>query len=231
MSNWVPLKLDAIRRYGVEAFYDGTRFIEQRLEDLIVRQGWHIDWPRTPSGKFETKTQTISRMAERDPELKPLSHLRSVMTDLRMSRIANSIGADGYARCPLRPFHTITARNQPHARDKSFIPALPSWLHGVVRPPPGFALIDLDWTTQEVAIMAALSGDANMIADYLAGDCHTAFALRAALIDDDTDEEQRAFIRNKQAKPVVLASNYGMSPFGIRAKTKRSLDWCGHIYR
>jgi len=231
MSKWVALKLDAIRRYGVEAFYDGTRFVERCLEDLIVARGWHIDWPLTPSGKFETKTQTIARMAESHPELKALSHLRGIMTDLRMSKLVNSIGADGYARCPLRPFHTITSRNQPQAKDKSFIPALPSWLHGVLKPPPGFALLDFDWVTQEVGIMAALSGDANMIADYLAGDCHTAFAIRAALIDADTDEEERAAIRNKQAKPVVLGSNYGMSPYGIRAKTKRSLDWCRHIYR
>jgi len=153
------------------------------------------------------------------------------MTDLRMSKIANSIGADGYARCPLRPFSTITARNAPGARDKSFIPALPAWLSGVLRPPPGFALLDFDWVTQEVGIMAALSRDANMIADYRAGDCHTAFAIRASLSDADTDEETRAIIRNKQAKPVVLGSNYNMGPYGIRAKTKRSLDWCRHIYR
>jgi DNA polymerase I-like protein with 3'-5' exonuclease and polymerase domains len=100
----------------------------------------------------------------------------------------------------------------------------------VLKPPPGFALVELDWSAQEVAIMGALGGDENMMADYRNGDCHTAFALRAALIDDDDDEETRAEVRNKQAKPVVLGANYGMSPYGIRGKTKRSLDWCRHIY-
>ena len=57
-----------------------------------------------------------------------------------------------------------------------------------------------------------------MIADYLAGDCHTGFALRAALITAETDEEEQALIRNKQAKPVVLGSNYGMSAYGIRGR-------------
>jgi hypothetical protein len=72
-----------------------------------------------------------------------------------MSSVANSIGADGYSRCSLRPFHTITSRNQPHERDKSFIPALPAWLHGALKPPPGFALIEFDWSAQEVGIMGS----------------------------------------------------------------------------
>jgi hypothetical protein len=229
-SNWPALKLDAIRRYGVEHFYDGTHFVEQRLEDYVLARGW-VDWPRTPTGKLETKQATIGRQAELHPELQPLAHVRSALTDLRLSNLINSVGSDGYARCALRPFHTITGRNQPQARDRIFLPALPSWLHGLLKPPLGFALLELDWATQEVGIMAALSGDPNMIADYMKGDCHTAFAVRAALIDTEIDEETRAEIRNKQAKPVVLGSNYGMTAYGIRAKTKRSLDWCRHIYR
>jgi DNA polymerase-1 len=231
VTNWAALQLDAIARYGVGAFYDGTRFKEDRLETLIEERGWSHEWPRTPTGKYETKTQTIARQAERHPELKALAELRGRMTDLRMTNLRNSIGADGYARCPLRPFSTVTSRNAPSAADKSFLPALPAWLHGVQKPPPGFALIEADWSSQEVGLMAAFSGDPNMIADYLAGDCHTAFALRAALITAETDEEERALIRSKQAKPVVLGSNYGMSPYGIQAKTRRSLDWARHIHR
>jgi DNA polymerase-1 len=83
LTNRGALKRDAIRRYGVEYFYDGTRFVEQRLEDLILRNGWDTDWPRTPMGKFETKLQTITRRAEQHPDLKPLSHVRSVLCDLR----------------------------------------------------------------------------------------------------------------------------------------------------
>jgi len=231
VTNWTALRLDAIARYGVGAFYDGTRFKEDRLEALIEDRGWTHEWPRTPTGKFETKTATIGRQAERHPELKALAELRGRMTDLRMTKLRNSVGADGYARCPLRPFSTVTSRNAPSARDKSFLPALPAWLHGLQKPPAGFALLEADWSTQEVGLMAAFSNDSNMIADYLAGDCHTAFALRAALITAETDEEERALIRTKQAKPVVLGSNYGMSAFGIRAKTRRSLDWARHMHR
>ena len=231
VANWTALRLDAIARHDVGRFYNGIHFKEEQLEALIEERGWAQEWPRTPTGKFETKTATIGRQAERHPELKPLAELRGRMTDLRMTNLRNSIGADGYARCPLRPFSTVTSRNAPSGRDKSFLPALPAWLHGFQKPPPGFALIEADWSTQEVGLMAAFSGDSNMIADFLAGDCHTAFALRAALITAETDEEERTLIRSKQAKPVVLGSNYGMSPYGISAKTKRSLDWARHIHR
>jgi DNA polymerase I len=153
-SNWTALKLDAIRRYQVEPFFDDVHFVEQRFEDFISYQGWDLDWPRTPTGKLETKQATIARQAEQHPELQALAHVRSALTDLRLSHLVNSIGSDGYARCALRPFHTITGRSQPHARERSFLPALPSWLHGLLKPPPGFALLELDWATQEVGIMA-----------------------------------------------------------------------------
>ena len=86
-----------------------------------------------------------------------MAQLRGRMTDLRMTSLRNSIGADGYARCPLRPFSTVTSRNAPSARDKAFLPALPAWLHGFQKPPPGFAYFEGDWTTQEVGLMAAFS--------------------------------------------------------------------------
>jgi hypothetical protein len=229
-DNWPALKLDAIRRHGVEHFFDGTHFVEKRLEDYVLARGW-VDWPRTAHGKLQLQRETIGRQAELHPELQPLTLVRSTLTDLRLSSLVNSVGSDGYARCAMRPFHTITGRNQPQERDRIFLPALPSWLHGLLKPPPGFVLSDMDWATQEVGVMAAHSGDPDLIADYLKGDCHSAFAVRAGLINAETSEEEHATIRNKQAKPVVLGSIYGMTAYGIRAKTKRSLDWSRHIYR
>jgi DNA polymerase I-like protein with 3'-5' exonuclease and polymerase domains len=148
-----------------------------------------------------------------------------------MSKIAGTIAADGYARIGLGSFWTRTGRNQPFGEDRVFLPSLPQWLHGLIKPPNGWACVELDWVAQEVAIAAALSGDQNMIADYLRGDCHTAFAIRSGLITDETTPEERSIIRNKQAKPVVLGSNYGMSPYGIQHKTKRSWGWAKHIHR
>ena len=231
LDNRAALKLDYIERNNMGEFFDGTRFIGNRLVELILRNGWETHWPLTPTGKFETGDETLGRMAALHPALAPLARLHSQLGALRGSELANSIGADGYARCPIRPFHTLTGRNQPHGRDRIFIPALPQWLHGVIKPPAGWACSERDWSAQEIELMAAQSGDQNMIADFLRGDCHTDFGIRAGLITEDTEPEARALIRNKQAKPVTLGSNYGMTPYGIQRKTGKSWEWSKHIHR
>ena len=94
----------------------------------------------------------------------------------------------------------------------------------------GFALAELDWDAQEIAIMAGLSGDANMIADYRSGDPHWQFGVRAGLIPADGDRDTYAEVRQKVCKPVTLGQNYGMTPYGIAAKTKRSLLWARDMH-
>ena len=128
------------------------------------------------------------------------------------------------------PFWTRTSRCQPSARDKVFLPSLPSWLHGLLRPPPGFALVELDWTGQEYAIAAALSGDPDMIADYQTGDPHWAFGVRAGLVAADADKAEHKELRDKTLKPITHGQNYGMTAYGIAAKTGRSLLWARDVH-
>ena len=111
--------------------------------------------------------------------------LRDQIAELRISKLANTIGADGFARYPLLPFWTKTGRNQPAGNDKIFLPALPSWLHGIIAPPPGWAIAELDWDGQEIGIMAGLSGDPAMIEDYRSGDPHLSFGRRVKLLPLD----------------------------------------------
>ena len=179
-ARWEPIQLHYIKRDDEFGLYDRTSFREQRFWDLIAARRW--DWPRTQHGRPELKIKTLARQARRYPELKPLVRLRNNIAELRISKLANTVGADGFSRCPLLPFWTVTSRCQPSARDKVFLPSLPGWLHGLLRPPPGFALVELDWSGQEYAISAALSRDPGMIADYLTGDPHWAFGVRAGLV-------------------------------------------------
>ena len=174
-----------MRRFYIErddtfGLYEDGQFRESRLADLIQLNRW--DWSRTPTGRLSLSGETIGRQARRYPELKPLQRLRETVAELRINSLANTIGADGFSRCPLMPFWTITGRNQPSAEDKMFLPGLPAWVHGFLAPPPGFALIELDWNAQEIGLMAGQSGDPFMIADYQAGDPHWGFGVRAGLV-------------------------------------------------
>ena len=92
---------------------------------------------------------------------------------------------------PLAPMATAAARScrsgpaagaiSRSGRDKVFLLSLPSWLHGLIAPPPGWGMALLDWKAQEIGIAAGLSNDPALIADFQAGDPHMGFAIRAGL--------------------------------------------------
>ena len=62
------------------------------------------------------------------------------------------------------PFQAITGRNLPSASKFIFGPA--RWLRGFIKPPEGFGLAYLDFKAEEVAIAAAMSGDARLAEHY-----------------------------------------------------------------
>jgi hypothetical protein len=226
LSVWEQIKLYYIRRDDEFGLYDGTKFDHRRLFDLIQVKGW--DWPRTPTGRYQLKSGTLGKQARRYPELKKLARLHDQIAELRINHLVNTIGADGFSRCPLLPFWTVTGRNQPSAKDKMFLPGLPAWLHGVLKPPVGMALIEFDYAAEEIAIMAGLSGDGAMTTDYLT-DPYLGFGRRSHLVPQTATKRTHPEERNL-CKVVCLGMNYGMTPFGIAAKTKKSLTWAREIH-
>jgi DNA polymerase I len=76
--------------------------------------------------------------------------------------------------------------------------------------------------------MAMRSGDQAMLADYLSSDPYIAFGIRAGLIPE-------GWVGNhplrKPCKEVVLGMLFGMSPYGIVAKTGKSMEWAKYIHR
>ncbi len=228
IENWERIQRHYIERDDELGLYEGTSFREGRLFDLITARGW--DWPFTEHGRPELKIKTVGRQAKRYPELRKLVQLREQIAELRISKLANTVGADGFSRCPLLPFWTRTGRNQPSANDKIFLPALPAWLHGLIKPSPGWGCAQLDWDGQEIGIMAGQSGDPVMIEDYKSGDPHLRFGIRAGLLPPDATKQSHREIRDKICKPVTLGQNYGMTAYGIAAKTGKSLHWARDIH-
>jgi DNA polymerase I len=223
-ANWHALRMHYIERDDDLDMYrsDGS-FDESRLAALIEARGW-VTWPRTATGKPELRGRTLGKMAKRYPELKLLQRLRDQIAELRLGAFLNTIGADGHSRCPLMPFWTRSGRNQPQARDKVFLPSLPSWTHGALRPPSGWGLGGLDWSTQEPGIAAGQSGDPALIADYQSGDLHMRFAIRAGLAPAWATKASHGALR-EAVKPISIGINYGMTKYGAAAAAGRSLQW------
>jgi DNA polymerase-1 len=85
---------------------------------------------------------------------------------------------------------------------------------------PGNTLVGADYSQVELRLLAHLSGDAELIRRFRAGDdIHTATAAAVFGVDPSrVNEEQR-----RKAKVINFGILYGMSPFGL----SRELGICG----
>ena len=206
VANWEPIKERLIaevdQAYGV---YEEGTFKQARFGQYLRAQG--IPWPRLPSGALALDETTFDEQARSHPQLRPLYELRATLSRLRLADIP--VGADQRARCLLSAFRSVTGRNQPSSSKFLFGPA--RWIRGLAREQEGRALAHVDWSTQEIAIAAGLSGDERMAEDYSSGDVYLAFAKAAGLVTLDATKEGNEDIR-EVCKAIVLGVNYGMGP-------------------
>jgi DNA polymerase I len=149
-------------------------------------------------------------MAKMYPIISPLRELRNALATMRLFEDLQ-IGEDGRNRAMMSAFRTKTSRNQPS--NAEFIFGTATWIRGFIKPPPGHAIAYIDWSSQEVGIAAALSGDKNMMADFATGDPYLAFGIRAGLLPADitkvSAEESYPGVRD-MLKQCVLGVQYGM---------------------
>jgi len=140
---------------------------------------------------------------------KPLTSLEcpQALGELRLEQLA--VGADGRNRTLLSAFRSSTGRNQPSNAKFIFGPA--TWLRSLIRPGPGAALAYVDFSSQEMGIAAALSGDPALLAAYRSGDVYLSFAKQAGLAPPDATKVSHGEVRDR-CKAVVLGTLYGMGP-------------------
>jgi DNA polymerase-1 len=221
-DNWQSLRMHFIERDDHLRLWDEDgRFHKDRLETVAEARGWW--WPRTETGQLKTDGKTLSKMARQHPELIAFQRLHDQIAELRLGAFLNTVGADGASRCPLKPFWTKTARNQPSGRDLAFLLSLPTWTHGFIKPPEGWGVFCLDWVAQEIGL-GTLSKDPALIADYLAGDPHLAFAIRAGLAPPGATKKSHRDIRD-MVKPISLGIPYKITKHGVAAQSGKSLLW------
>jgi DNA polymerase I-like protein with 3'-5' exonuclease and polymerase domains len=115
----------------------------------------------------------------------------------------------------LSPFGSKTGRNQPS--NSKFIFGPSAWLRSLIQPPPGKAIAYVDWSQQELAIAAALSGDKNMQDAYVSGDFYLSFAKMAGAVPIDATKKSHP-VQREQFKTVSLGVLYGLAPEGLALK-------------
>jgi len=212
---------DVDKDYGV---FEGTTFKAGLFAAWLAAE--EIDWPRTTTGRLQLDQDTFRDMAKTYPKLRPLKELRHALSEMRLEEIA--VGPDGRNRVMLSPFGAHTGRNTPSNTKFIFGPAV--WLRGLIKPEPGRALAYVDWSSQEVAIAAALSGDENLRDAIESGDPYLAFAKRSGLAPADATKASHTGIRDI-CKTVVLGTNYGMGAQALAWRTGISVIDAQHILR
>ncbi len=211
-ASWEGIKSQLIttidQDFGV---FEEESFRSARFADYLSSAG--IAWPRTPSGALDLKDDTFREMARAYPQIAPLRELRHALSQLRLNDLA--VGSDGRNRTLLSAFRARTGRNQPS--NKRFIFGTSVWLRGLIKPPQGYGLAYVDYSSQEIGIAAALSGDEALIEAYNSGDVYLGFAKQAGLAPPDATRQSHAAIRDR-CKAIVLGTNYGMGAGSLAAR-------------
>jgi DNA polymerase I len=204
-DHWQALQARLIESLNSDwDLYDGTTFKMSKWELFLSRN--EIPWPRLASGKLAMDDETFRQMAKRFPDqIGPVRELRLTLAKMRLNELP--VGSDGRNRCLLSPFRSKTGRNQPS--NSRFIFGPSAWMRSLIKPHPGKALAYIDWSQQEFAIAAALSGDTAMQDAYLSGDPYLTFARQAGAVPENATKESHPAERN-QFKVCALAVQYGM---------------------
>jgi DNA polymerase I len=211
-DNWHDFKQALIEKtdqaYGV---YDKGSFRVHLFEHYLGAQ--NIAWPRLPSGELQLDRDTFKMMALRHPQLAELRELRKTLAEMREIKL--TVGRDGRNRTLLSPFSSKTGRNQPSTT--KFIFGLPAWARSLIKPEPETALAYLDFSSQEIAIAACLSGDDTLWQAYASGDPYIQFAIDAGLAPVGATKESHKAERDA-CKVIMLGVQYGMSAYGMGQK-------------
>jgi DNA polymerase I-like protein with 3'-5' exonuclease and polymerase domains len=139
-----------------------------------------------------------------------------------------AVGPDNRCRALLSAFRAKTSRNQPSTSKFIFGPS--RWIRHLIKPEVGRALAYVDWSSQELAIAGALSGDARLWQAYEGGDPYIGFAIQAGIAPQGATKATHPTERD-QCKSIVLGVNYGMSAQGIAAKSGIHVDRARELLR
>jgi hypothetical protein len=200
-------RLEKQHHFGI---YDGTHFTHEGF-NAWVRQH-RLRWPRTATGMAAVDDATLRRMAETRPDL-PLRALYECKRSIGMlSKFEITVDPDGRSRCWLAPLRSETGRNSPS--NSKFVFGAPSWMRVLVKPPEGYGVAYVDWSAQEIAIAAGLSGDERMIEHYASGDIYIRLASSIGLAPASASKATHPRERDL-CKVMFLATNYGQSAYGL----------------
>ncbi len=222
---------EELRRYG-ESLTEGIITLEQKIHEetgenfniLSPKQLGEVlfEKMKLPGGKktktgYSTSADVLDKLAPEYPvirsilEYRQLTKLKSTYAD----GLAAFIEKDGKIRSKFQQMVTATGRLSSAEPNLQNIPVrmeLGRKIRKIFRPKEGCVFVDADYSQIELRVLAAMSGDENLIAAYRdAADIHAATASQVfhVPLEEVTPELRR------NAKAVNFGIVYGISAFGL----------------
>ena len=210
--NWAEIRTGLVREIAQEfPVFEGIKFNSNLFRGYLRNKG--LMWPLTKTGALALDRETFRQQVKQYPELAPLKEVRYNLANLRLAKL--QIGEDGRNRALLSPFAAKTGRNLPSNAKFIFGPS--AWFRALIKPPKDHGIAYLDYSSQEIAIAAVLSGDQAMAEGYARGEPYLDFAIRAGLAPATATKDSHKAVR-QMCKQVVLGVQYGMQAESLAAR-------------
>jgi hypothetical protein len=194
-ANRKQIRLDLIKSspVGPEIYNEKGSFVHKRFAAWLDKNGIE-NWQRTDkSDRCCLSEEYIQEVAAVAPAVQPFLDLVLALKDFK--KCPFGIGPDARTHADQIPFGTISGRNAP----SGFVLVCAKFWRWMVRAPEGMALIYCDYSNEEFATAAFLSGDENMISGYALPDVYQTVADQLG-------------VSRKNAKVAMLATQYGAGP-------------------
>ena len=178
--------------------------------------------PKKTKSGYSTDAETLEKLRMYTPivdeilEYRTVAKLKSTYADGLLS----AIGEDGRLHTNFKQALTLTGRlssADPNLQNIPIKTAEGREIRKVFIPEEGKVLIDADYSQIELRVMAAVSGDENMISTYKNGeDIHTSTASQVfGVSPENVTSELR-----KKAKAINFGIIYGISDFSLAGDMK-----------
>lgn len=195
------------------------KFLAENIDALHIK-----NYPRTSSGKLSMSSDTLKDYFNHHDcfgeQYRQMNKLLRKLNGIskRDDNPFNYILPNGNIWYEsLQPYGTITSRCTPST--KRFIFGWHKSLYGVMNPPKGKWLVELDYSSEETFVQACICKDAVYNEIYNSKDIYLAFANKMRLVpDDDWNNLPKSELKEKygdvrkRIKSLVLGLSYGMGP-------------------
>jgi DNA polymerase-1 len=213
----------ANEQYGAIYLYDKPKdryaFNFASLERMIeaMPEAERPEWQRTPTGRLRTDSEYMVELCGKYPFFDKLKHTLDLLHQFASRAVdLRDLEHDGFIKGVSLPLHTVTGRDGKLV-SRGFIFGMAPFLRSLVKPPDGSVIVSADWSQQEIAVAAAMSGDKALKAALDSGDVYLSLAKQAGAIPPDGTKKTHP-VQRQLYKSCQLGIGYGMGVASLGRK-------------